>query len=311
LPPIPQSGAFALWRGAMASKQTHVKLEYEVLLKEWVSLHKSVRAKDWLDLQKATLFRQESNDKRRPLSFICDIANAKHKVFADALLSKDKKKLVNRNRWLVTNLRKVLDEILATGRVNPSKAMKYFLKTLPPVTPPDEPIKIKRFVKEDGQIWQEEVIRSKYNKGFRTMKAKEILEEMVSALNGAYPGSLEKFSFDLIESLNRADLRRLRKCERCGDYFEAYRADGRIKFCPVCSPKSKMTKKQNRKYQKNYRARQKAARDAEHMEKTIASYMENLDCSEKEAEELYKDEFPEIWKRVLEKKLERKKTTKS
>jgi len=83
------------------------------------------------------------------------------------------------------------------------------------------------------------------------------------------------------------------KCQMCGEYFIPSKVDPRIKYCPICSTKSKMTKEQRREYQRSYRkkeGKQKEAHKTTRKEIEIKNYMKILSLSRKEATDLWKEE---------------------
>jgi hypothetical protein len=92
--------------------------------------------------------------------------------------------------------------------------------------------------------------------------------------------------FSVTEFLLQNDRKKIKVCQKCNNCFVTIKADTRIRFCPRCSPKSKMSKKERREYQKKYRQRKKQERIANEKKARIENFMKNLDCTREEAEKL-------------------------
>jgi hypothetical protein len=212
----------------------------------------------------AKTYRPEELAEIRPLGlhFVLTVANGDTKVLSDALHKKTNQKLLH-------NLRSILDGIIDTGRLDPSKELDYFLKSL----------------------------SSSHKVGFRLAKgriialesatkltAKELIEGYISGMEGAYPGSLRDFSIYLVNALNDLDFHLLRKCQWCNKYFCASKNDERIKYCSLCSQKTKMTKVQKREYERKRRQ----TRKFERKEAKARSLMKR-GMTREEAESAYED----------------------
>jgi hypothetical protein len=93
-------------------------------------------------------------------------------------------------------------------------------------------------------------------------------------------------AYSLCEFLLNNDRRKLKLCEQCDKFFVASKVDARIKFCSNCSPKSKMSKKRRREYQRKYRQKKKQEKLKKEREAKILNYIDKLDCTREEAEEI-------------------------
>jgi hypothetical protein len=87
-------------------------------------------------------------------------------------------------------------------------------------------------------------------------------------LFGPYKFAFQHFldgliAFSLCEFLLDSDRRKLKKCDWCGTFFVASKVDSRIKYCAICSPKSKWSKETRREYQRRYWAKHKKAKDVQ------------------------------------------------
>ena len=80
--------------------------------------------------------------------------------------------------------------------------------------------------------------------------------------------------------------RYIRHCKNCKKNFVAKKVDKRIKYCPLCSPKSKMGKEERKEYQKKYRDKKRKEKIAHERGAKINNYMEKLSCTREEAEEI-------------------------
>jgi hypothetical protein len=65
----------------------------------------------------------------------------------------------------------------------------------------------------------------------------------------------------LLVFLTKNDRRRLKKCNHCGKFYPAKRLIEAQKYCPECSPKNKMSRKQRKLYQRHYRKRGQAKKE--------------------------------------------------
>ena len=97
----------------------------------------------------------------------------------------------------------------------------------------------------------------------------------------------QDFAYVLIEYLKiENSAKYIRKCDQCERFFIAGKIDPRIKYCEICSRKSKMHKEERRNYQVEYRRRKREEREAKKKEEKIKNYMEKLGCTRKDAEEI-------------------------
>ena len=68
----------------------------------------------------------------------------------------------------------------------------------------------------------------------------------------------EDFAYVLVEYLKiENSAKYMRKCDQCERFFIAGKIDPRIKYCEMCSRKSKMSKAERKDYQKQYRRRKR------------------------------------------------------
>ena len=96
----------------------------------------------------------------------------------------------------------------------------------------------------------------------------------------------EAISYLLVEFLMPERNRNLfYKCSVCNKYFIAGKSDRRIKFCSICSPKSKMGKKRRKEYQRKYRQKKKQEKLAIEREDRIEHLMKKTGYSREEAVE--------------------------
>lgn len=92
----------------------------------------------------------------------------------------------------------------------------------------------------------------------------------------------------LFSSENEKILQRIKRCQICSNFFFAKKVDKRTKYCPACSPKSKMNREERSEYQKKWRQKKKLEELAIERKTKIQNYMDKLDCSREEAEEIIK-----------------------
>ena len=98
--------------------------------------------------------------------------------------------------------------------------------------------------------------------------------------------------YSLVEFLLNNDRRKLKLCDECKKFFIAKKVDTRIKFCPECSPKSKMNREERRNYMRQRRAEKKKLKIEQQRKAQIKRFLE-AGYSEKEAQEIweiYKEE---------------------
>lgn len=75
----------------------------------------------------------------------------------------------------------------------------------------------------------------------------------------------------------------IKSCEQCDVIFFAKKLDDRTKYCPSCSPKSKISRERRNELQRRSRARLKQEKIEKERELRIDNYMKNLDCTREEA----------------------------
>ncbi len=83
----------------------------------------------------------------------------------------------------------------------------------------------------------------------------------------------------------------LHSCSECKLIFVSKKADERIKFCPNCSNKNRMSREERRLYMQQYRRREKQEETLIFQQRQISKFIENLGCSEEEAQELFYSDF--------------------
>jgi hypothetical protein len=171
--------------------------------------------------------------------YIMDVANEDWGIFPRSHKKENKK--------IVSRLREVLNQVIRDKRLLRSKGLNYFIGSLDSFTTRYE---VNRMGVEPYNVLDSKETVRAFVLSYASSSQGE--EEM------GYPCSLPLFSSALIRWLNQstADLTRIRRC-KCKRYFLASKSDERIKFCPICSPKNKMTKSKRRRYQRVYRNKQK------------------------------------------------------
>lgn len=93
-------------------------------------------------------------------------------------------------------------------------------------------------------------------------------------------------SFKLIEFLRDSNQSKISVCELCKVFYIAKKADIRNKYCPACSPKSKISKKRRNELAKIRRKKQKQDKIAKERKEKIKKYIDHGNTRE-EAEEIY------------------------
>jgi len=117
-------------------------------------------------------------------------------------------------------------------------------------------------------------------------------EENVESIHNRFKGNcLDSYKvasyYFFVEFLKKdGNARLFHLCEKCGKYFVAKKVDKRIKYCPLCSPKSKMGKEERKEYQKKYREKKRKEKITHERESKISNYMEKLSCTREDAEEI-------------------------
>ncbi len=136
-----------------------------------------------------------------------------------------------------SKLRSLLDKIIKNQKIPDAKELSYFTQ----IVEQEAPI----FKVENGRLC-------------KTIKETRNREEFLS-----YPLWLRYLAVDIVEYLldSKNDLRKIKKCEWCKDFFISIKVDKRTKYCTVCSPKNKMSKEQRTIYQKGRRATKKSEKD--------------------------------------------------
>ena len=111
-----------------------------------------------------------------------------------------------------------------------------------------------------------------------------------------YPPWLRDLSFNLIYYLSdpNNDIRKIKQCERCKDFFISKRVNKRTKYCPLCSPKNKMSKEQRKVYDSELKVTKKRAKDNSIRSEYISRLI-SAGCSKEEAEK----DFNEVIKPEL------------
>jgi hypothetical protein len=127
-------------------------------------------------------------------------------------------------------LKKILNQIIAKGKLVESEELTYFLR-----------------VANERQI------------EYRIENGKLIEDSKIGIHWVLYPLWLRGLSMDVVKFLSSGkNLQRIRRCDWCDRYFIASKADERIKYCSICSPKDKKSTAQKSAAQKRWRAKEKA-----------------------------------------------------
>lgn len=109
-----------------------------------------------------------------------------------------------------------------------------------------------------------------------------------------HPMWLTFLSWSLVSFLSESNnMKKLKECQYCNKFFVASRNDERIKYCKVCSPKSRIGKEKQYEAQKKHRQKKKRQKNAENSkirENAIQHYMKSLNISRNEAERLWEEE---------------------
>jgi len=82
------------------------------------------------------------------------------------------------------------------------------------------------------------------------------------------------------------NFKRIRLCQKCGLFFMTQKIDRRIKYCPICSRKSKMTTEERRRYQRDYRKKRRHEKAAIERETKIENLMKRTGYSRAEVIEI-------------------------
>jgi hypothetical protein len=85
---------------------------------------------------------------------------------------------------------------------------------------------------------------------------------------------------------NNRNFNRIRLCQKCNLFFITQKIDRRIKYCSICSPKSKMTSEERRRYQRDYRKKKRLEKLAIEREARIENLMKETGYSRKEVIEI-------------------------
>lgn len=150
----------------------------------------------------------------------------------------------------------LLDQIVKNQKVLDTEELRYFIRYCTHT--------IIKYEVHDGRL-------------VRTPHSRNIVPIFIQILSNNLVGYL---------SDSRTDIRKLKKCHNCGKFFETNKIDERIKYCEVCSPKSKWSKEKSAKYMREtYRPRKKQEKLAKEREARINRIMQ-AGWSREEAEEI-------------------------
>jgi len=162
------------------------------------------------------------------------------------------------------NLKKLLDQIIRDQQISMTKELKYFTHGALPYKP--------EYVVENGKL----ILTSKLDPG-------EILLDSVSE-----PNWFRRMKYELLNYLANPneDKMKLKKCQGCNGFFVSTKVDARIKYCAKCSPKSKKTREERRRYQREYRKKTRQEKAAIEHEARIENLIKRAGLSRKEAIEI-------------------------
>jgi ferredoxin len=129
-------------------------------------------------------------------------------------------------------------------------------------------------------------IEKSLNPPFKEKLNKQLIWQplIISLSIGHFLGGI--ISYSLGEFLLNNDRKKLKRCNRCDQFFPAKKADARIKFCSSCSPKSKMSKERRREYQRKWRQKKKQEKLAIQREARIKNIMKRSGYSREEVIEI-------------------------
>lgn len=138
--------------------------------------------------------------------------------------------------------------------------------------------------------WIEERIEEHASGKFEGMEGYENyrIEEAIDNL-GARCLKLYRYDiiFIFIEFMRLSNQKNLANiCNMCEKYFISQKDDSRIKYCPTCSPKSKMSKKRKNELQRIWREKQKQKKLAIQREARIENLMKRTGYSREEVIEI-------------------------
>ena len=162
-------------------------------------------------------------------------------------------------------LLKLLSQIIYHQKIVDSKELQYFIKIC------------------DEYIVKYKVKSGKIEKAFELAPSSKFKEFV-------YFPWLRDLSFNIVGYLSdpNNDIRKIKQCELCKDIFISERVNKRTKYCPICSPKSKMSKKQRRAYQIKWRGKKKRKKDNFHRNENINRLI-NAGYNRKDAEAEYEE----------------------
>lgn len=103
-----------------------------------------------------------------------------------------------------------------------------------------------------------------------------------------YLSGLISFSLAQFLDADPSNRRKINLCERCLEFFIA-KTLREQKYCPICSPMSKMTREDRRLYMQSYREAKRSERELERRadyNRRVKDLMDKLAISKEEAEEL-------------------------
>ena len=163
-----------------------------------------------------------------------------------------------------SKLRSLLDKIIKNQKIPDSKELSYFTQIVEQAAP--------IFEVKNGRL-------------YKTIKETRNREEFLS-----YPYWLRVLSVEIVEYLldSKNDLRKIKKCKLCKNFFSSIKVDKRTKYCPLCSPKNKMSKEQRKIYQRRRRAAKKSEKDNFTKNEYITRLIKE-GCSREEAEKTFEE----------------------
>jgi len=89
--------------------------------------------------------------------------------------------------------------------------------------------------------------------------------------------------YSLSQFIMNKDIKKLKRCQICGKFFISSKVDKRVKYCTLCSPKSKMSKEERNKYQREYNKRKRTEKLETEREARIENLIKRSGCSREEA----------------------------
>lgn len=92
--------------------------------------------------------------------------------------------------------------------------------------------------------------------------------------------------YSLSQFLLHNDRRKLKKCQKCENFFCAKKIDERIKYCGKCSYLSPKSKEHRNQLMREWRKKKKNEKETHMLEARIENYMRNLGCTREDALEI-------------------------